>query len=166
MAWAAANRDPLPRKDPEELSRSLRVIEIKQVDVVPRAVGYGSVQPARVWQAVAEGTLSSDPLKNAEKADSVVTRIRADNRNLSAGDIKNLLSLAPIKQYQFIQTELEAMEVRLATTREVTAEEEAAVAAFVRGKFGEGFAVAFRYYDEIPRTPAGKFEDFVCRVPA
>ena len=35
-------------------SRPVRVISAPRVDVVPRAMGYGRVRPAHVWQAVAE----------------------------------------------------------------------------------------------------------------
>ena len=47
------------RKEPEKLpvsedARRVRVIKITPVDIIPRAVGYGYVEPGRTWQAVAE----------------------------------------------------------------------------------------------------------------
>lgn len=39
---------------PGEMTRALRVIKAPRADVVPRALGYGAVRPARVWRAVAE----------------------------------------------------------------------------------------------------------------
>lgn len=47
------------RKAPEqesvsERARAVRVITAPEIAVVPRAVGYGSVQPGQVWEAVAE----------------------------------------------------------------------------------------------------------------
>ncbi|MDX1385780.1 MAG: efflux RND transporter periplasmic adaptor subunit, partial [Thermoanaerobaculia bacterium] len=38
----------------EEVRRAVRVIEVEPVDFVPRAVGYGTVAPSRVWEAVAQ----------------------------------------------------------------------------------------------------------------
>ncbi len=84
---------------------------------------------------------------------------------LSAKNIRALLDLAPITQYQFVQKNLEDMEVRLAAERELTPGEEDKVQGWVHDKFGDHFAVDFRYYDEIPRTAAGKFPDFVSEVP-
>lgn len=37
-----------------EPARAVRVYTVERLDVVPRALGYGDVQPARVWNAVAE----------------------------------------------------------------------------------------------------------------
>ena len=44
-----------PTRTPEaEARRVLRVLQAEAVDVTPRAYGYGTAQPAQVWQAVAE----------------------------------------------------------------------------------------------------------------
>ncbi len=37
-----------------EVSRKVRVIEAPSVAVVPRAIGYGTAQPGKVWQSVAQ----------------------------------------------------------------------------------------------------------------
>jgi len=47
------------RKGPERFqaskdARHVRVIKVAAVDIIPRAVGYGHVEPGRTWQAVAE----------------------------------------------------------------------------------------------------------------
>lgn len=42
------------RAPPSERARSVRVMTVQSVDLVPRAIGYGYVQPGRVWEAVAE----------------------------------------------------------------------------------------------------------------
>ncbi len=43
------------RPEPEaEVSRVLRVIDVPKVEFVPRVLGYGTAQPGRIWQAVAE----------------------------------------------------------------------------------------------------------------
>jgi len=51
---AVRQRQPLEQTPPSEVARLLRVIEVPEVDVVPRVVGYGTAQPAQVWRAVAE----------------------------------------------------------------------------------------------------------------
>ncbi len=49
------------RKQEQESIKSLRVIEAPSVNLVPRAIGYGSAEPRRIWEAVAEvkGSVSS-----------------------------------------------------------------------------------------------------------
>ena len=47
-------REEPQRVAPEERARAVRVVAVPAVDVVPRALGYGSVEPATVWEAVAE----------------------------------------------------------------------------------------------------------------
>ena len=44
------------RTPPQEVARAVRVIEVRALDVVPRAIGYGTVQPGKTWEAVAEVT--------------------------------------------------------------------------------------------------------------
>ncbi|MBR0671364.1 phenylacetate--CoA ligase family protein [Neoroseomonas soli] len=85
---------------------------------------------------------------------------------LSSNDIGALLAAAPpVRQHQVIQAALDRLVVRLAVARPLTAEEQVAVAAWARAKFGAGFAVTVETMPELPRTAAGKFEDFVCEVP-
>jgi multidrug efflux pump subunit AcrA (membrane-fusion protein) len=37
-----------------ERSKAVKAVEVQQIDFIPRAVGYGYVQPEKVWEAVAE----------------------------------------------------------------------------------------------------------------
>ena len=83
---------------------------------------------------------------------------------LSSGDIARLTELAPIRQYQFAQRAADRFEVRLATARPLSPDEETAIADWLRRKFDYPFAVTFSYLDEIPRSPAGKFEDFISEI--
>ena len=54
VAWMAANR-PGPERVPlAECSRVVRAIPAPKIEIVPRALGYGYVQPDRVWEAVAQ----------------------------------------------------------------------------------------------------------------
>jgi multidrug efflux pump subunit AcrA (membrane-fusion protein) len=44
-----------PEKEPPaEKARPVSVIAVPLVEFVPRAIGYGNVQPGRSWEAVAE----------------------------------------------------------------------------------------------------------------
>jgi phenylacetate-CoA ligase len=83
---------------------------------------------------------------------------------LSSANIEELLSLAPIRQYQFRQKGLDRIELRLAVARPLTPGDEDRIADWIRTKFTYPFQVSFSYFDEIPRTAAGKFEDFVCEL--
>jgi len=85
---------------------------------------------------------------------------------LSSGDIAGLMAAAPaLRQYRIIQRAPDHLHVMLALGRAATAAEDAAVAAWARTKFGEGFRVTVEGLDELPRSAAGKSEDFVCEVP-
>jgi phenylacetate-CoA ligase len=84
---------------------------------------------------------------------------------LSSADIEAMLDVAPsIRQYQFVQKAPELIELRLAAAEVLTDSEEARLAAWVRAKFGAPFRIVFTYLDELPRTAAGKFEEFICEV--
>ncbi|MDC0936805.1 HlyD family efflux transporter periplasmic adaptor subunit [Pirellulales bacterium] len=47
-------RQPPEQREVAEAARALRVIETAPQTLVPRAVGYGTAQPATVWSAVAQ----------------------------------------------------------------------------------------------------------------
>jgi len=81
---------------------------------------------------------------------------------LSSDDIGKLLALAPIRQYQFAQTHLDRIEVRLQTERTLTDGEALGVVDWARAKFGEEFRIDLAFPAELSRTTSGKFEDFVC----
>ena len=54
VAIALSTREGPRRVLPEERVTAVRILTAPTVDVMPRALGYGSVKPGRVWQAVAE----------------------------------------------------------------------------------------------------------------
>ncbi|MFQ5960849.1 MAG: phenylacetate--CoA ligase family protein [Candidatus Methylomirabilales bacterium] len=83
---------------------------------------------------------------------------------LSSENIRALLAIAPIRQYQLVQKSVETIELRLATARPVNADEESTLRQWVRDKFGHPFHVPITYHDEIPRGPAGKYDDFISEV--
>ena len=52
--YAGQNAKSPERVPEQEQVRVLRVIKVPTLDVTPRAVGYGTAQPAKEWEAVAE----------------------------------------------------------------------------------------------------------------
>ncbi|MCB2100659.1 MAG: biotin/lipoyl-binding protein [Rhodobacterales bacterium] len=54
FAWAKANKAAPEQRPPEETVTRVRVIAAPKLTVVPRALGYGLVQPGKTWDAVAE----------------------------------------------------------------------------------------------------------------
>jgi phenylacetate-CoA ligase len=85
---------------------------------------------------------------------------------LSSGDIGGLVAaVPPLRQYRIVQRALDRLHLVLAVARPATAEEEAAAAGWARAKFGAGFAVTVECVAELPRSAAGKSEDFVCDIP-
>ncbi len=83
---------------------------------------------------------------------------------LSSENIRTLLATAPIRQFQFVQMSVERIELRLVVEREPTPSEEDGLRRWVWDKFGHPFDVTITYHDEIPRTAAGKYQDFLCEV--
>lgn len=76
-----------------------------------------------------------------------------------------MLAIAPaIRQHQFVQKARDWIELRLAAAEPLSKSEEARLAGWVRTKLGAPFEVAFAYLDELPRTAAGKFEEFICEI--
>ena len=48
------NRAEPQRKPEQEVARVMRVMPVPKVDVLPRALGFGTAEPGHVWQAVVE----------------------------------------------------------------------------------------------------------------
>jgi multidrug efflux pump subunit AcrA (membrane-fusion protein) len=102
LAWQLSGRKAPEQAAPAEVARPVRVIEVQPTDYVPRALGYGYVEPGSIWEATAEvagkvvyrhpdlergrvleaGTviLRIDPADY----DLAVTRIEADLENIAA----------------------------------------------------------------------------------
>ena len=77
---------------------------------------------------------------------------------------KNLMKVAPIRQFQFVQQDRHTVEARLVLWRPAAEGEERQLREHIRGSLPEGIDVVLRYVDDIPRSEGGKFEDFVCNV--
>jgi phenylacetate-CoA ligase len=72
--------------------------------------------------------------------------------------------LAPVRQYQFVQTSLTRFEVRLVCERALAADEARALVAWMRERLGHPFEIDLVRVDAIPRHASGKYEDFVCGI--
>ena len=54
VVYAVNQRVTLESAEIEETSRTLRVITVPEWELTPRVLGYGTAQPVKVWEAVAE----------------------------------------------------------------------------------------------------------------
>ncbi len=54
LVLMAAGKPPPARTGSSETARAVRTLEVRRMTLVPVADGYGSVQPAQVWSAVAQ----------------------------------------------------------------------------------------------------------------
>ncbi|MBK5105981.1 MAG: phenylacetate--CoA ligase family protein [Burkholderiales bacterium] len=73
--------------------------------------------------------------------------------------------IAAIRQFQFIQRELETIEVRLVADTPLSVDQEQQIGDFVRKALDFPFKLQFVYFSgQIPRGLGGKFEEFVCEL--
>jgi phenylacetate-CoA ligase len=77
-----------------------------------------------------------------------------------------LARLAPVLRQQLVQKTVGTIEVRLVTARPLAPEEEKRLRGHILTKLPAPFEIRFSYHDALPRSAGGKFEDFVCEVPA
>jgi phenylacetate-coenzyme A ligase PaaK-like adenylate-forming protein len=83
--------------------------------------------------------------------------------SLPSGD--ELGRIAPVRQFQLLQKDLQRLELVLVVARALSAKEEARVRAAFLADLGGGFELAVSYAEAIARTPGGKYEDFRCEMP-
>lgn len=70
-----------------------------------------------------------------------------------------------LRQHQFVQKSLGLVEARLVTASPLGAQQEETLRRHLLARF-PGFEVRLVYCASIPRSPSGKFEDFVSELPA
>lgn len=74
--------------------------------------------------------------------------------------------LASIRQRQFAQIETDLVEARLVTAAALSAQQENALRELILSRLPPGFRLTFAYREQIARSAGGKYEDFVCEIPA
>ena len=122
VGYAVMSREGPQRTPPEERVIPVRVVTVPSVDVVPRALGYGSASPGRVWEAVAEvsGTvIYRHP--DLEKG----SILRAGTELLRVDDTDYRLAVAQIEaNIHSSEAQLAVLDVRALNTRRSLAIEE------------------------------------------
>ena len=78
----------------------------------------------------------------------------------------HLNEIAPLRQYQMIQTSYEDIEMKLNLARPFEGGEEAHMRKMILNALGRPFNLHLIHVDDIPRHPSGKFEDFISLLPA
>jgi phenylacetate-CoA ligase len=79
--------------------------------------------------------------------------------------ILKMHEVVAVRQFQFIQHDLETIEVRLVTEASIHAEQENKLRAIIQKNMGYKYKINFTYFDQrIPLPPSGKFEEFICKV--
>lgn len=74
--------------------------------------------------------------------------------------------IAPIRQIQLVQRELDGIEARLVSDRPLAAEEERQLGAVLQERLGYPFRITFQYLEQIERKANFKYEDFISELPA
>jgi len=74
--------------------------------------------------------------------------------------------IAPVLQLQSAQVGLNELEIRLVVRRPLTRAEESVLIEHIAANLPDRLGIVLRYVSEIARSPAGKFEQFVCEIPA
>lgn len=78
--------------------------------------------------------------------------------------VYNWMNYLPIRQVQMIQKSLVLIAVNYVTDRAMQADELSAFAAYIRDALGYPFEMTFNRVDEIPRSPGGKYEEFISEL--
>jgi phenylacetate-CoA ligase len=76
-------------------------------------------------------------------------------------ELAELAALRALKQWQLVQRSESEIEVRIVSARTLTALEERTLTEVVHRCLPARFALALRYVPLIPRSPSGKYEEFV-----
>lgn len=74
------------------------------------------------------------------------------------------MHVAPIRQLQLVQTGKDSIVVTYAMERELNGDEERLLTAALRTSLGFNYRMDCRRVERIPRSPNGKFEDFISQM--
>jgi phenylacetate-CoA ligase len=74
-------------------------------------------------------------------------------------------TVAPVRQYQLIQTELDRIIFKVVTDAALSVEQEAGLIRIVQKALNHPFKITIKQFRErLPIGPNGKFEEFVCQI--
>jgi phenylacetate-CoA ligase len=68
----------------------------------------------------------------------------------------------PLRQFRMVQTSLEDLVLEVSLDRPLTGDEETRMRSMVLDVVHHPFRLQLRAVESVPRSPSGKFEDFVC----
>ncbi len=125
LGWLVVSRDAPERHPPEERAVAVRVVEVPEIAVVPRATGHGVVEPSRVWQGVAEigaRVVEEHPQLSRGAllpADSLLLRLDTTDVELRIAEAEAAKSV--------LEAQISELERREANTRDSLAIEEQAL---------------------------------------
>ena len=125
VGYALTYREGPQRLPPEERTTPVRVVTVPAVDVVPRALGYGSATPGRVWEAVSEvsGTVI---YRHPELEKGAVLRAGTELLRIDPADYR--LAVAQIEaSIRSTEAQLSVLDVRASNTRRSLAIEERSI---------------------------------------
>jgi phenylacetate-CoA ligase len=88
-----------------------------------------------------------------------------DGRRYWPVELAKFKSMTAIQQFQFVQTALDAIELRLVLNDPLTVEEHGQLVEFARAALGHPFEVQVTPVAAIERGPTGKFEEFLSLLP-
>lgn len=74
---------------------------------------------------------------------------------------RKFLHIAPLKQFQLVQHDVNQLEFKVVVDRKLSSEQEEGIREILRENLGHPFAVNISYHQALARSASGKFEDFV-----
>ncbi|MDJ0893710.1 MAG: phenylacetate--CoA ligase family protein [Alphaproteobacteria bacterium] len=78
----------------------------------------------------------------------------------------NMLSIAPIRQFQIVQKTVHDIEARIIPEQPLSFEQQAALIKHISDCLGGDFRIKLKYVDDVEKGSRGKFEDFKSEVSA
>jgi phenylacetate-CoA ligase len=88
-----------------------------------------------------------------------------DGKRYYPSTLRKIRAVAPVGQSQWVQTALDAIELRVVLDRPLTEAETQQAADVVRETLGFPYRVTVVAMTEIPRGPTGKFQEFLSLLP-
>lgn len=77
---------------------------------------------------------------------------------------RKIMQVAPLQQFQIVQTQLDTIEFRSVVRAPLTKDQEESVRQILNDHLGHPFDIIFSYHDEIVRSKSGKYEDFLSLI--